>query len=100
MKYAFVILGIFLVACTTPVPYDSDAAGGTFPAGTPTSELCTDTGGVWIDSAQECEGITAELCQEMGGQFNECASACRNDPDAEICTAQCVQVCAFGNTNS
>lgn len=50
---------------------------------------------VWIEESQECEGMTKNLCEEAGGTFNECASACRNNPDAEMCTMQCVQVCQF-----
>lgn len=53
--------------------------------------------GIWIESAQECEGISSNVCEEMGGNFVECGSACRNDPDAEICTLQCVQYCSFEN---
>ncbi|GEM_PF-3219745 len=37
--------------------------------------------------------MTQQLCENGGGRWNECASACRNDPDAEVCTLQCVQVC-------
>ena len=33
-------------------------------------------------------------CSLLGGEFRECESACRNDPFAEICTAQCVIVCS------
>lgn len=74
---------------------NSNFASGTFPAGVPTSQLCTDSNGNWIAEANECEGISENVCQEMGGKFNECATACRNDPDAEICTMQCVLVCEF-----
>jgi|GEM_PF-6670247 len=41
----------------------------------------------------ECLGIDQGQCLSLGGQFNECASACRHDPDAEICTLQCVITC-------
>ena len=58
-------------------------------------ELCISEGGNWIESAKECEGISRDYCDELGGNFNECASACRNDPDAMICTLQCVLVCEF-----
>jgi hypothetical protein len=57
--------------------------------------ICENNGGNWIDSAKECEGISQELCSDMGGNFNSCASACRNDPDAQMCTLQCVLVCEF-----
>lgn len=56
---------------------------------------CLTFDGTWIQESQECEGMPQEMCVQLGGTFNECASACRNDPDAEICTMQCVQVCSF-----
>ena len=56
---------------------------------------CEAQTGEWIDSAKECVGITKEQCEAVGGNFNECASACRNDPNAEMCTMQCVLVCEF-----
>lgn len=49
----------------------------------------------WIPETSECEGMSREQCEKLGGTFNECASACRNDPEAEICTMQCVLVCQF-----
>ncbi len=57
--------------------------------------LCEDAGGKWIESASECEGISEQLCTQLGGDYNSCASACRNDPDAQVCTMQCVFVCEF-----
>ncbi|PLW79391.1 hypothetical protein C0585_08175 [Candidatus Woesearchaeota archaeon] len=61
-------------------------------------ELCENlNGGTFIDSANECEGITKDLCEAVNGNYNECASACRNDPDAVVCTMQCVFVCEFNN---
>ena len=59
------------------------------------STECKNLGGKWISDAQECENISKENCDKLGGDFNECASACRNDPNAEICTMQCVLVCSF-----
>lgn len=59
------------------------------------SQECISEGGRWISEADECEGISEEKCSEIGGNFNECASACRNDPDAQMCTMQCVLVCEF-----
>jgi len=56
---------------------------------------CEENKGTWIESANECEGISKEVCTNLGGNFNECASACRNDPDAQMCTMQCVLVCEF-----
>ena len=41
----------------------------------------------------ECLGVNSAQCLVLGGEFNECASACRHDPAAEICTLQCVITC-------
>jgi len=71
---------------------EENAAGGTVLAGS-NEEQCTSMGGTW--TGYDCTGITENQCQEIGGTFNECASACRNDPTAEMCTLQCVQVCEF-----
>ncbi|MFC2162672.1 Kazal-type serine protease inhibitor domain-containing protein [Candidatus Altiarchaeota archaeon] len=59
--------------------------------------LCNDLGGKWLEAPKECEGISKDDCEANGGSHNECASACRNDPNAEICTLQCVLVCSFDN---
>ena len=58
-------------------------------------EECSENEGIWIEEHKECEGISEEICKELDGEFDACASACRNDPDAEICTKQCVLVCSF-----
>jgi hypothetical protein len=79
-----------------PVPDETgEGIQETIVIGTTNKEACESAEGTWIESAQECEGLSAEYCQEIGGNFNECASACRNDPDAQICTMQCVLVCEF-----
>lgn len=61
------------------------------------AESCSAAGGTWLAEHQECEYISAEWCADQGGEFSECASACRHDPNAEICTMQCVQVCSFSS---
>jgi hypothetical protein len=58
-------------------------------------EICESYKGTWVDSTFECEGISEENCEDLTGSFNECASACRNNPEAEVCTLQCVPVCSF-----
>lgn len=58
-------------------------------------ELCTMDNGEWDEEHQECLGVNEESCQAMGGMFNECASACRHNPEAQMCTMQCVVVCSF-----
>ena len=57
--------------------------------------LCQQGGGNWLPEFNECELISSEQCSIMGGTFKECESACRHDPDAEICTLQCVPVCVL-----
>jgi len=56
---------------------------------------CESVDGTWLPDSSECEYISKDKCEELGGTYNECASACRNDPEAEICTLQCVLVCQF-----
>ena len=56
---------------------------------------CLSFDGNWLAESNECEGMAKEMCEELGGTYNECASACRNDPDAEMCTMQCILVCQF-----
>jgi hypothetical protein len=78
----------------TDIPY-YNPAGGTMEAGRTPDQLCTSFGGQWSAEFSECLGISGEVCMEIGGNWNECASACRNDANAEMCTMQCVQVCDF-----
>lgn len=59
----------------------------------PTIPNCTSIGGTWLNSSKECIGITSEKCTQLNGTFDPCASACRNDPTATVCTMQCVEVC-------
>lgn len=56
---------------------------------------CIDINGKFLAEFNECEGISEKSCTELGGEFFECESACRNDPDAEMCIEMCVQVCKF-----
>ncbi len=55
--------------------------------------LCENAQGVYDNQWQECSGIDATTCNKIGGDFVECGSACRHNPDAEICTMQCVIYC-------
>ncbi|MBN2566746.1 hypothetical protein JXB02_01515 [Candidatus Woesearchaeota archaeon] len=61
----------------------------------PKEILCNDAGGTWLPAYEECEYVSEEDCVGMGGEYFECGSACRNDPEAEICTLQCVPYCAL-----
>ena len=56
---------------------------------------CKENEGTWIQEWNECEYISDSQCSEMNGVFHECESVCRHDPNAEMCTEQCVPVCAF-----
>lgn len=56
-------------------------------------KACIAQGGSWDPQYRECVGVRPLQCDAIGGAFNECASACRHNPDAEVCTLQCVQVC-------
>jgi hypothetical protein len=59
------------------------------------AEKCQEEGGNWLEEYNECEFVEESWCEENNGQFAFCDSACRHDPDAEVCTQQCVQVCSF-----
>lgn len=58
---------------------------------------CEEHGWTWNEwySFDECLWVDKLVCEEIWWSFNECASACRNNPEAEMCTMQCVQVCEF-----
>ncbi|MCC7574327.1 hypothetical protein KO361_01945 [Candidatus Woesearchaeota archaeon] len=58
-------------------------------------EACAQIGGTPLPEFNECEYIPEDACTYIEGKFYECESACRNDPEAEFCTLQCVQVCKF-----
>jgi len=57
------------------------------------SDTCQDNNGIWLDAYRECENIKPAWCASHGGVFNECGSACRHQPEALFCTAQCVPYC-------
>jgi len=57
---------------------------------------CTEAHGNWLEEYQECENAGKDWCDTHKGKFEECTSACRHDPNAELCTMQCVPVCGFG----
>lgn len=56
---------------------------------------CLNNNGKWIDEFNECEFISKDKCEFLGGTFNECGSACRNNPEVEMCTMQCIPYCSF-----
>lgn len=67
----------------TPAPRSSD------------KDRCEAQKGVWDAQYKECTGIAEDQCISIGGTFNGCASACRHDPKAQMCTMNCVAVCSF-----
>ena len=58
---------------------------------------CENNGGVWYTDNNTCEinSLSETSCIAKGGEFNQCASACRHDPKAEVCTMQCILTCTF-----
>lgn len=63
-------------------------------------EACEEAGGNWLAEFLECEYVSAEFCTEtLNGSFESCASACRHDEEALICTKQCVPVCQLFEEN-
>jgi len=58
-------------------------------------DACAFAGGTWLADFSQCEYVDQEWCEYNGGVFSECESACRNNPEAEVCTLQCVPVCQF-----
>jgi len=62
----------------------------------PTSKTyCESHAGTWVSEYKECLGVDEAVCKSIGGVFDACASACRHDPKAEMCTMQCVQICTL-----
>jgi hypothetical protein len=58
---------------------------------------CESNSGVWYATGNICEinSFSENMCVARGGEWNGCASACRHDKDAEVCTLQCVLTCSF-----
>lgn len=58
---------------------------------------CDRMSGIWYGEEALCEvnHLSKEECTTQGGEFDECASACRHNPKAEVCTLQCVLTCTF-----
>ncbi len=95
-RITLMLIGLtVLVGVTLATIYTINNVNVKDPSAVAAEDFCKNNGGKWIDSAQECEGLSRSQCESQNGTFNECASVCRNDPDAEICTLQCVEVCEF-----
>jgi hypothetical protein len=56
---------------------------------------CKGRGGVWNQEYHECAGVSEIACTAIQGTWNECASACRHQPEAQMCTMQCELICEF-----
>lgn len=57
---------------------------------------CKARGGIWYpNNVCEVNQLSENECVAKGGEFNPCASACRHNPEAEVCTMQCVLTCTF-----
>ncbi len=74
-------------------PRQCMADGQVFVEAADSKQLCESAGGKYDTDFGECTGISAGVCESIGGRFDMCASACRHDPGAQVCTMQCVQVC-------
>jgi len=61
---------------------------------------CEEHNGEWLSEYKECEFSDIKWCESVGGKYYECESACRHNPNAEICTMQCVMVCKFNEKKS
>jgi hypothetical protein len=78
---------------TTPVNTSSSSESVIGANTNHLAKSCVAAGGTWLAEHLECEYISQEWCSEQSGNFQECSSACRHQPDAQICTMQCVPVC-------
>jgi len=78
---------------TTPVNTSSSSESVIGANTNHLTKSCVAAGGTWLAEHLECEYISQEWCSEQSGNFQECSSACRHQPDAQICTMQCVPVC-------
>ncbi|KKR54678.1 MAG: hypothetical protein A2079_07345 [Geobacteraceae bacterium GWC2_48_7] len=63
-------------------------------------DKCEKYNGIWLSEFSECENISEEVCSSNGGFFNACGSACRHNPEAKICSMQCVPFCEYATINS
>lgn len=77
-------------------PRKCQSDGKTFTEELSNKEVCENLGaGEWLEEHKECEGISKELCEQYNGTFNQCGSACRHEPDSDMCIEVCVPYCKF-----
>ncbi|MGE3279007.1 MAG: hypothetical protein AB7J40_04435 [Candidatus Altimarinota bacterium] len=82
-----ILLGIMLLTACSPTITTLDADQMAID--------CASANGKWLEDHRECEYVSKEWCDQKGGTFNECGSACRHNPESQICTKQCVIFCKF-----
>lgn len=58
-------------------------------------ESCNNNWWNWLEKFHECEYISKSWCTDNWWKFYNCTSACRNNPNTEECTEQCVSLCSF-----
>lgn len=56
-------------------------------------EVCEGAGGEYLEEHTECVGVEESTCDTLNGEYTSCGSACRNNPDADMCIESCVKVC-------
>lgn len=60
-------------------------------------DSCVKNGGIYFKDSKVCEinSFSESTCLAKGGEYNPCASACRHNKEAVVCTLQCVLTCSF-----
>lgn len=97
MKKLFIVFVVlfYLISCKQEIVIEDDSIQWENQNLITINESCVQNGGTWLADFKECEYINSDWCNAENWSFNECASACRNNPEAEMCTMQCVPVCSL-----
>lgn len=90
-----IMLVILLIIALVAIVGCSEEDKDPLPINPPLTPSCVDIGGEWHPEYNECLNVGKSNCESIGGTFDECASACRNDPEAEACIMMCVPVCTI-----
>jgi hypothetical protein len=64
------------------------------------AKSCAENQGNWLADYKECENIGEGWCDSVKGTYKQCETACRHNPDAKLCTKQCVPVCETSATEA
>lgn len=98
------IISLFIAGCIEVPQSENNQSEPSSSSNINTNELieqlellCIENDGTWVEGFNECEFISQEVCEFSGGEFIECGSACRNDPNTEMCTMQCVPYCEYNS---